>query len=77
MVVVLVPGNELINDRCQFFRKRVEAYAVLKGLDSVSVVNYLSQFARENGEAAITAEIDSVVPADLHSSRMPGREGLA
>jgi hypothetical protein len=62
---------ELMTDRIVFFSNRVDTYAKAKGFDNKSVVEHLHEISLRNGHDAVTAEIDQVVPNELHSSRMP------
>lgn len=62
---------ELMTDRIAFFSNRVDTYAKAKGFDNRSVVEHLHEISLRNGHDAVTAEIDQVVPNELHSSRMP------
>jgi hypothetical protein len=63
--------HQLVETRSVFFANRVDTYARLKGFDNKTVVLHLVELANEYGTDAITGIIDQVVPADLHSSRMP------
>lgn len=62
---------DIIEERCTFFKDRVNSYALNKGLTSKEVVEHLQEITRLHGEHAITGIIDDVVPGYLHSSRAP------
>jgi hypothetical protein len=63
--------HELVAERSTFFANRVDTYARLTGYNTKTVVQHLLQLSLEHGEQQITGIIDKVVPADLHSSKMP------
>lgn len=63
--------HELIAERSTFFANRVDTYARLTGFTTKTVVQHLLQLSLEHGEHQITGIIDKVVPAELHSSKMP------
>jgi hypothetical protein len=63
--------HTIVRDRSTFFVDRVDTYARLKGFDNKTVVTHLLELAHVHGARKITGIIDEVVPAHLHSSRMP------
>jgi len=63
--------HQLIEERCTFLRGRLETFKKIHNLEHDKMIAMLLDIRKTQGAEALTATIDQVMPAELHSSRMP------
>lgn len=63
--------DHIIRARVMFHRDRFNAYVSATGMTNREAIDHLISLSKLAGSDHVVAEIDSHVPEEFHSSRMP------